>query len=118
MKPRGKLSRPAVACLVAFLVATALIVAIGFRPHAAPNFIGHWRSWRSDLEISADGDRYKIVIDNPKGLLSGLYTGTLHGAVMRVSGPLSPLCGEISIARDSGQLEFCGEEFKRVSSGP
>jgi len=66
------------------------------------------------MEISPEGDRYKVVIDNPKGLLSGLYAGQVRGRVMYVSGPLSPLCGQIDFEEESSQLEFCGEQFERA----
>ena len=93
-------------------VFTAAFIGLGSR--TAHEFVGQWKSWRSDLRISRDGDNYKIIVDNPTGLLGGTYVGKVRGSVIYVSGPLAPLCGEVDYSEDTDKLEFCGEEFTRV----
>jgi hypothetical protein len=105
----------ATAIISAFAIAGVLaigVIALGSR--ATHEFIGQWKSWRSDLRISRDGENYKIIVDNPKGLLGGTYRGKLSGTVIDVSGPLASLCGAIAYSKDADKLEFCGEEFTLV----
>lgn len=105
----------AIAILSALAIAVlfgAWFVGTGFR--TTPELIGQWKSWRSDLRISREGDLYKIIVDNPKGLLGGTYVGKLQGTVLHVTGPLASLCGEIDYSKDTDRLEFCGEEFTRA----
>jgi hypothetical protein len=79
-----------------------------------PNIVGDWRSWRSDMHITQDGDSYRMAIVNPNGFLGGNYSGQLHRDVITVSGPLSTLCKRMQYVRDDDKLEFCGEEFEHV----
>ena len=105
----------AIAILSALAIAVILgawFMGAGFR--TTPDLIGQWKSWRSDLRISREGDLYKIIVDNPKGLLGGTYVGKLRGTVVYVTGPLASLCGEIEYSKDTDKLEFCGEEFTRA----
>jgi hypothetical protein len=98
---------------LAIVVIIAALVMRLTGPHDAPNLTGRWKSWRSDLQISRDGDLFKITVNNPNGLLGGTYSGTFLGDAIHVTGPLAPLCGEIKYVRDTHKLEFCGEEFIR-----
>ena len=93
------------------IVANLMMRLAGHRD--APNLIGRWKSWRSEMQISRDGDFLAITIDNPNGLLGGNYKGKFLDGAIHVSGPLAPLCGEIRFSRDTQKLEFCGEEFER-----
>jgi len=74
---------------------------------------GQWKSWRSVLQISREGDRFRIAVENPNGLLGGTYQGEFQDGAIHVRGPLAPLCGEIRYVNDTRKLEFCGEEFVR-----
>jgi hypothetical protein len=102
-------------CTLAIVVIVASLVMRWAGPHAAPNLTGRWKSWRSVLQISRDGDLFKIAVDNPNGLLGGTYRGKFLNDAINVTGPLAPLCGEIRYLRDTQKLEFCGEEFVRSS---
>jgi len=102
------------------LLATVVLAAVAaitiMRPadHSRPELTGEWKSWRSDLRITLDGKRYRIEVDSPNGFLGGVYLGELNRDVIHVTGPLSPLCGEMRYQTESQKLEFCGEEFDRV----
>jgi hypothetical protein len=98
--------------LAAVIIVANLVMRLAGR-HDAPNLTGQWKSWRSELQISQDGDVFKVTIDNPNGLLGGTYRGEFLDSAIHVSGPLAPLCGEIRYVRDTQKLEFCGEEFER-----
>ncbi len=76
--------------------------------------IGQWKSWRSDFRIAKEGELYKIVVNNPNGLLGGTYLGRLRDGALQVTGPMAPRCPHITYVADTGKLEFCGEEFARV----
>jgi len=105
----------AIAIIFAFAIALILFVwVIGTESRTTLELIGQWKSWRSDLRISREGDIYKIIVDNPKGLLGGTYMAKLRGTVLYVTGPLASLCGEMDYSKDTDKLEFCGEEFTRV----
>lgn len=96
------------------LAAFALVALTRLRGHAStPELAGRWKSWRSEFRISKQGDQYVIVVSNPAGLLGGTYSGRFRDGALRLTGPLAPLCGEISYSRESDKLEFCGEEFER-----
>jgi hypothetical protein len=103
-------------CTLAAVIIVANVVTRLADHHHAPNLTGRWTSWRSELQISQDGDLLKIIINNPNGLLGGTYTGEFLHSAIHVSGPLAPLCGEIRYVRDTQKLEFCGEEFVRHSN--
>jgi hypothetical protein len=85
--------------------------------YATPDLSGTWKSWRSDFHITRQGDLYTIIVSSPGGLLGGSYSGRFRKDAIQVSGPLSPLCGEISYSADTHKLEFCGEEFVRAPNG-
>jgi hypothetical protein len=82
--------------------------------HSTPDLTGQWKSWRSDFRIASRDDGLDIEIHNPDGFLGGAYAGHLKRDVVTLTGPLSPLCGEMTYVRDADKLEFCGEEFQRV----
>ena len=106
-----------IAIIFAFAFAIAVILfvwVIGTESRTTLELIGQWKSWRSDLRISREGDIYKIIVDNPRGLLGGTYMAKLRGTVLYVTGPLASLCGEMDYLKDTDKLEFCGEEFTRV----
>jgi hypothetical protein len=100
------------ALAIAAMTGAALLRFGGYA--ADPDLTGTWKSWRSDFRISRQGDLYRIVVNNPGGLLGGTYSGRLRNDAIRVTGPLAPLCGEISYSAQTQKLEFCGEEFVRV----
>jgi hypothetical protein len=102
--------------IFALIVAALALVALArWRAHASPpQFAGRWKSWRSEFRISKQGDHYTIVVSSPGGLLGGTYRGQFRDGALRVTGPLAPLCAEISYSHESNQLEFCGEEFERL----
>jgi hypothetical protein len=60
--------------LTAVIIVANLVMRLAVH-HDAPNLTGRWKSWRSELQISRDGDLYKVTIDNPNGLLGGIYRG-------------------------------------------
>jgi hypothetical protein len=93
------------------IAATAAAALTRLGGYAAPDLTGTWKSWRSDFRISKQGDLYTIVVNNPGGLLGGTYSGRFRNDAIQVSGPLAPLCGEISYSAETHKLEFCGEEF-------
>src|ERR1700728_1502286 len=98
------------------LAAVMIVANLAMRLAAhrdAPNLMGRWKSWRSEMQISRDGDFFAITINNPNGLLGGNYSGKFLDGAIHVSGPLAPLCGEIRVFRNAQKLEFCGEEFER-----
>jgi hypothetical protein len=104
--------------LIASTLAVALIVAAWAArlapSHAVPNLAGHWQSWRSEMQISQNGDLFRIDISNPNGLLGGTYSGKFRDDAIHVTGPLAPLCGEMVYTTDTHKLDFCGEEFARA----
>lgn len=100
-------------CTLAAVIVVVNLVIRSAGHRDAPNIIGRWKSWRSEMQISRDGDYLAIAIDNPNGLLGGHYRGKFLDGAIQVSGPLAPLCGEIRFYRDAQKLEFCGEEFDR-----
>ena len=100
------------ALTIAALAAAALTRLVAYAP--APDLTGTWKSWRSDFRISRQGDLYQIVVNNPRGLLGGTYRGRFRNGTLRVTGPLAPLCGQISYSAETHKLEFCGEEFMRA----
>jgi hypothetical protein len=103
-----------VALLAAFVLAAVAVITVRPSDHSSPELTGEWKSWRSDFRITLDGKRYRIEVDSPNGFLGGVYLGELNRDVINVTGPLSPLCGEMRYQRESDKLEFCGEEFDRV----
>jgi hypothetical protein len=100
--------------VVAAIVVAVILVMRSSGAHAVPELTGRWKSWRSELQISRDGDAFRIRISNPTGLLGGEYSGRFRDGALHVTGPLAPLCGSIDYVRDTHKLEFCGEEFERV----
>jgi hypothetical protein len=99
------------------IIIVAIVVILRFRfsdSSDAPSLTGHWRSWRSNMEISRHADVFTVSVDNPKGLLGGKYSGHFRNDAIHVVGPLAPLCGDIKYVPVSHRLEFCGEEFERV----
>jgi hypothetical protein len=100
-------------CTLAAVIIVANLVMRLAGHRDAPNLIGRWKSWHSEMQISRDGDFLAITINNPNGLLGGNYSGKFLDGAIHVSGPLAPLCGEIRFFRDPQKLEFCGEEFER-----
>lgn len=95
-----------IACVALFLGACSF---------AAPNLAGIWKSERTTLTIVQDKSSYKIVADNPKGILGGNYTSEYHDGRLELKGPLAPLCGDMKYDEKAAKLNFCGEEFVRVS---
>ncbi|MFZ0009965.1 MAG: hypothetical protein WAK94_17150 [Steroidobacteraceae bacterium] len=65
------------------------------------------------MQISQNGDLFRIDISNPNGLLGGTYSGKFRDDAIHVTGPLAPLCGAMVYATDTHKLDFCGEEFAR-----
>jgi hypothetical protein len=100
--------------LVAAAIAAAALTRLD-RHSAGPDLTGQWKSWQSDFRISRQGDLYRVVVHNPAGLLGGTYTGKFRNGAIHVTGPLAPLCGEITYSAETRKLEFCGEEFERGS---
>jgi hypothetical protein len=101
--------------LAVVIIVAALVMRLADH-HDVPNLIGLWKSWRSELNISRDGDLFTVTIDNPNGLLGGTYRGEFRDSAIHVRGPLAPLCGEIRYVTETQTLEFCGEEFERHSN--
>ena len=94
-----------------FVIAcSALVVAACSGP--APDLAGTWKSERTTLTISQEKSSYKIVAENPKGILGGNYTSEFRDGKLGLDGPLAPLCGDMKYA--DGKLNFCSEEFVRV----
>jgi hypothetical protein len=87
---------------------------LGACSRSAPDLAGTWKSERTTLTISQQVTAYKIVAENPKGLLSGNYTSEFRDGRLTLNGPIAPLCGDMKYAEQTGTLNFCGEEFTRV----
>jgi hypothetical protein len=94
-----------IACVMASLVSCS---------RTAPHLAGTWKSERTTLTITQDHASYRIVAVNPKGILSGNYTGEYRDNRLLLKGPLAPLCGDMQYAEAEGRLTFCGEAFLRV----
>src|SRR5262245_60444937 len=81
----------------------------------APDLAGTWKSVRTTLTITQDKNAYKIVADNPKGILNGNYTSEFrNGRLELKGGPVAPLCGDMKFDEKTGKLYFCSEEFVRA----
>ena len=104
--------------IAAVLALVAIVIAIAWvRSHSsAPDLDGEWKSWRSEFRISRGDKGYTIVVNNPDGFLGGVYTGRLRRNVLKVEGPLAPLCSQIVYSSEDDKLEFCGEQFERVGN--
>ncbi len=87
---------------------------LGACSFSAPKLAGIWKSERTTLTIVQEKSSYKIVADNPKGILGGNYTSEFHDGRLELKGPLAPLCGDMKYDEKAGKLNFCGEEFERV----
>jgi hypothetical protein len=116
MGNRSKASIGIITTLTVFFMAVAIALLMRRQAGQVADSTGHWKSSHSVVDTSADGDRYRAVIENLKGLFSGAYTGTVRTDVMYVSAPLAPLCGQIDFNKESSQLEFCGEDFERTQT--
>ena len=101
-----KLLRGAVGACMALLLGACSV--------SAPDLAGTWKSERTTLTIVQEKSAYKIVADNPKGILGGNYTSEYHDGRLELKGPLAPLCGDMKYDEKAGKLNFCGEEFVRV----
>lgn len=98
------------------LAAVAAAGALVMRAHGdpAPPIAGQWKSWRSDFIITRDGRLYTIVAVSRAGLLNGTYRGEWRGGgALKLSGPLAPLCPQMTYEQHPEALEFCGEQFVR-----
>jgi len=91
---------------------TLLLVACS---SSAPDLAGTWKSERTTLTISQQSNSYKIVAENPKGILGGNYTSEYRDGKLGLKGPIAPLCGDMKYVVETGKLYFCGEEFTRTT---
>jgi len=107
--------RIAVAVVVAAAAMAAGWALVVHQRTSLPDLSGHWKSWRSELQIARDGRAYSIVVDNPTGFLGGVYSGEAHRGTLALSGPLAALCREMKYVKDGDKLQFCGEEFERAA---
>ena len=82
---------------------------------SAPDLAGIWKSERTTLTISQQRNAYKIVAENPKGILGGNYTSEFRDGKLGLKGPIAPLCGDMKYVVETGKLYFCGEEFTRTT---
>src|SRR6187431_1773110 len=82
---------------------------------SAPDLAGIWKSERTTLTISQQRNAYKIVAENPKGILGGNYTSEFRDGKLGLKGPIAPLCGDMKYVAETGKLYFCGEEFTRTA---
>jgi hypothetical protein len=99
------LRRAAIACAAALLVACS---------SSAPNLAGVWKSERTTLTITQDGNSYKIVAENPKGILGGNHSAEYHDGRIDLKAPLGTLCGDMKYVAETGKLYFCSEEFVKT----
>jgi hypothetical protein len=99
------LRRAAIACGAAVLFACSA---------SAPNLAGVWKSERTTLTITQDGNSYRIVAENPKGILGGNHSAEFHDGRIDLKAPLGTLCGDMKYAQDTGKLTFCTEEFVKT----
>src|SRR5947209_451810 len=76
-----------------------------------PDLTGEWKGGNTTIEISKEGETYKMVCHNPGGLLSGTYAGRYENGAIKVN---VPFCGEITYSKDADKLYMCGTELSRA----
>ena len=93
------------------LVAVLLVSCSGRDPDLA----GHWKTEIAELQVSKEGDLYK-VISNAEGSYNwprGTFIGKYQDEAIKIG---APRCGDIAYSRNADKLYFCGKEFARIKN--
>lgn len=83
-------------------------LAVGLKKGSDP--IGGWIGKNFTIQVTRAGDLFKVVTQNPTGILNGTYVGKYQDGKIDLS---IPACGPLTYSKDNDQIYLCGVELSR-----
>ncbi|MEY3759064.1 MAG: hypothetical protein RIR39_555 [Pseudomonadota bacterium] len=87
------------------------VLLLGACSVGGPDLTGSWKGQDVTFEVSKEGELYKVVVNNPGGMVNGTFTGKYQDGAIKVG---APMCGDITYSKEADKLYFCGAELGRV----
>ena len=98
------------------LISVTILLLLTACSYREPDLTGTWESQHIKLEITKNGDVYKVVTHRFDSNFPGIFTGKyLNGEIkFDESERIHLLCDRIKYSQDTDTIHYCGGEFNRV----